>query len=252
MPNARTFALRLKHLLIEGAYIPREYYIFDDRELIFMPIFKVASTSIKTALIRQDLPTVATYPDYMAIHKEGNFGRHSLLDPRRRRYFIFSFVRSPFDRLVSCYEDRVRRPIYLPIDRYYFDSDYNHILVKRLYGKCFDRNMTFSEFVELVARIPDFLSDGHFKSQYGWLYRFGHRIPNYVGKLENVDDDWEPLAARFGLTSLTHQNSSDRRDLTKYFESLAVIEAVAHRYRNDIREFGYEDAYLQLRTAVSG
>lgn len=246
MPTATTIATRLAYLALEGSYIPREYYVFDDRRLVYMPIYKVASTSIKTALIRPE-QAIRSYPQQMDVHAEGSFGHHFLFGYRRRRYFKFAFVRNPFERLVSCYEDRVRREIYEPIGRQYFDTSYNSILIKRLFGSTFSTKMSFADFVRLVARIPDVISDGHFKSQYGWTHRFGRRIPDYVGKLENLDQDWEPIARRFGLPFLERTNSSDRHELADYFASPDIVELAARRYLRDIREFGYEDDYLALQ-----
>ena len=53
--------------------------------------------------------------------------------------------------------------------------------------------MSFTTFVSLVGRIPDCLADGHFKSQYAWLYRLGKRIPDYVGKLEELPESWSVI-----------------------------------------------------------
>jgi hypothetical protein len=183
----------------------------------------------------------------MTIHQEGNFGHHSLLNPRQRRYFKFAFVRDPFDRLVSCYEDRVMRPVHAQIGRHHFDTDYNRVLVKTLAGSCFHQNMSFAEFVELTGKIPDFLADGHFKSQHGWLYRFGSRIPDYVGKLETLTEDWRPLAARFSLPELDHRNRSEDYELRDYFKTSETVRAAARRYWKDIRSFGYEDSFWRLQ-----
>jgi hypothetical protein len=246
MPALKTIGLHLSYLALEGAYIPREYYVFHDRQLVYMPIFKVASTSIKTALLRP-YEQHGEYPQYMTVHKEGTLGHHFLFGRSRRRYFKFAFVRNPFDRLVSCYVDRVRRPIYQPVGRCYFASDYNHVLIKSLFGRAFDPSMTFENFVRLVAKIPDYLSDGHFKSQYAWLHRFGTLIPEYVGRVESIGDDWRPLAERFSLPSLTRLNASTRDGFVSYYSSSAIVDAVAERYERDIVTFGYEDEYWKLR-----
>lgn len=242
----RTIGTRLSYLLLEGSYIPREYYVFDDIELIYLPIYKVASTTIKTALIRPN-QEIRTYPSQMSIHHEGAYGHHFLLGGRRRRYFKFAFVRNPFERLVSCFEDRVRRAVYMPIGRYYFDSDYNHLLIRRLFGGEFYVDMSFREFVTLIARIPDFLADGHFKSQYAWTHRFKRPIPDYIGKLENRDSDWFPIAERFNLPGLkTRINASVRQDIGRYFTSSDLVEIAARRYRKDIVTFGYQREYERL------
>ena len=246
MPALATICERLKYFVLEGSYIPREYYVFEDRHLVYMPIYKVASTSIKTALIDSE-NIAASYPEYMEIHQVGTAGRHTLLNPKHWRYFKFAFVRDPFDRLVSCYEDRVRRPIYIPVNRHYFDTDYNHIVIKRLFGECFDQDMSFEDFVSLVCKIPDSLADGHFKSQHAWTHHLHKRIPNYIGKMESFEQNWEWLSSRFNLPAIEHRNPSHReRAVHEYYSSPGLVEAVAHRYRKDIHTFAYEDSYRRL------
>ena len=253
MPNASTIALRLKHLVRHGSYVPRGYYVFDDLELVYIPVYKVATTSIKTVLIRREQQSDAAgeYPQYMEIHHEGPFGRHSLTHTQRR-YFKFAFVRDPFDRLVSCYEDRVRKSVDSPTARYYFDTDYNQILIRRLFGDSFRADMSFADFVTLVARIPDVLADEQFKSQYTSLHRFGRLIPDFVGRFESLTDDWRTIADRFGLRALEHQNPSDREVGATYFGTPEIVDIAAKRYWKDIHSFGYQGAYRELREAVRG
>jgi chondroitin 4-sulfotransferase 11 len=253
VPNASTIAIRLKHLVRHGSYIPRGYYVFDDLELVYIPIYKVATTSIKTALIRREPggDGAGEYPHYMNIHNQGAFGNLSLTRTQRG-YFKFAFVRNPFDRLVSCYEDRVRKSVNGPGAAYYFDTDYNQILVRRLFGDSFRADMSFADFVKLVTRIPDVLADGHFKSQYANLYRSGRLIPDFVGKFESLTDDWRTIADRFGLPALERQNPSDRQRAVTYFETSELVEIAAKRYWKDIDSFGYHGAYRELREAVRG
>ena len=238
----------MMYLAVEGSYIPREYYIFDDLRLVYMPIFKVASTSIKTALLRPS-GTAGSYPAYMDIHKAGTDGHHFLFGQRRSQYFKFAFVRDPFDRLVSCYEDRVRRAVYPPIGRHYFDTSYNHVLVKKLSGQAITADMGFESFVSLILRVPDALADGHFKSQYAWLSRFGSLIPDYVGKIENLAEDWQPIASRYDLPEVPTLNPSNRDALQAYYSKPSLVDAVARRYSKDIRVFGYENSHHDLRRA---
>ncbi len=245
MPTPTTVATRLWYLLMEGAYIPREYYVLQDRALVYMPIYKTASTSIKTALLSPGAST--RYPDYMQVHSEGDAGCHHLSDRQLKNYFTFSFVRDPFERLISCYEDRVRRPIYLPIRRYYFDSHYNRTLLKTLFGSQFHVDMDFPEFVSLVTQIPDVVADGHFKSQHAWTHRYGRRLPNYIGRLESISTDWARLAQRFNLADIEQRNASDRREVASYFTCKELVDAVAQRYRKDLVAFDYMDSYWRLR-----
>jgi len=72
----------------------------------------------------------------------------SMYDFWKRRivdnYFTFTFVRNPFDRLVSCYEDRIKRKN------------------SRGFPKSFHNRMGFEEFINAVQLI--YPGNGHYTS----------------------------------------------------------------------------------------
>ena len=231
---------RTRHLLSHGAYIPTEYYVIPDKQLIYISIPKVACTSIKAALLASGSGYRRQYHQYMDIHTYASqYCRYSL-SREHRSYYRFAFVRNPLERLVSCYEDKVRRDVQ-HTGRYYFATSYNNILIRSLFGDCFRSEMSFKEFVTLVAKIPDRLADGHFKSQYSMLYRNNRQIPEYIGHFERLEADWKPLADKYGLDALEHKNPSNSNNWRHYFSDKRIIELAAERYRKDLEAFGYGD-----------
>ncbi len=90
------------------------------------------------------------------------------------RYFKFAFVRNPWDRLVSEYEFLLERP-----------SHGRHARVKKLDG--------FKHFIEM--QIPR--KDAY---QINMLCdRQGNLLMDFVGKLENLESDWQTVCTRIGI-----------------------------------------------------
>jgi hypothetical protein len=157
----------------------------------------------------------------------------------------FSFVRNPFDRLVSCYRGKIifartpktRTPLY---------HDYFFALPV---------NISFADFAQRVSRIPDALADSHFKSQYALLYSGEELQVDYVGKFEQLDRDWQPIAEKYQLDPLlSHANVSKNKpgcqsDYRLYYTE-ALVKLVYERYRKDVHLFGYEEEYKQLLAFV--
>lgn len=245
---AGTVAMRLRYLATHGQYIPTAYYVLDERRLVYILIPKVASTSIKLAT----MDSVGGYSDnrdYMCIHRETAARQMYGLPMRAREYFKFAFVRNPFDRLVSCFEDKVRN-VDPHSGQYYFDTRYNRWLIRRLFRTEFRPSMSFDEFIALVERIPDWLADSHFKSQYSILYLRGRQIPDYIGKFENLAADWGRIATQHNLRPLEQRNVSARTGWMEYYRDSNTVETVYRRYRKDIEAFGYQADYEQLIIAA--
>lgn len=145
-------------------------------------------------------------------------------DEKFRKFFKFSFVRNPWDKLVSVY-------------RY----------------KGFDKNFSFKEFV--TSRLPA-------KDNYSGTYRHvtpqheflcnanGELLVDFVGKFENLQSDFDLVCSKLGISSslLPHVNSSEKK---KPFESRArahytsyyddeLRETVGEIYARDISLFNYK------------
>ncbi len=244
-PGPGTLLRRTKNMLLHGEYIPTEYYVNDHKRLVYISIPKVACTSLKIALFSRELENRDNKNEYMGIHRLATEYCHHQLPAGCRKYFKFAFVRNPFDRLVSCYADKARTAVQHN-GKYYFSSKYNHVLIRKLYGNSFSQDMAFEDFIRLVHRIPDCLSDAHFKSQYSVLYRKGKPVTDFVGHFENLASDWDKIAQRFDLPPLQQKNIADRSYWKDYYSSSGTVKLVADRYKNDIDHFGYNDICDEL------
>jgi len=80
------------------------------------------------------------------------------LNKKQLSYFLFTFVRDPYDRILSCYINK-----FLQYKERFIYEDYLMGYLKE--------NDSFEDFVRKVAVIPDTLSDEHFRSQYSILYK---------------------------------------------------------------------------------
>jgi len=232
-----TFLNRSRNILFYGKYIPTEYFVNQEKKLVYLPIPKVACTAIKLSLYGEELNNKEDHQNYMNIHSQLSDKQNYRLSSEEKKYFKFAFVRDPFARLVSCYKDKVIKP-QQHNGRYYFDTGYNKKLIQSLYGNSFKVDMSFAEFVKLVVKIPDLLADGHFMSQTAFLYRFNKRIPDYIGKLESIENDWDILAEKFDLPVLIVKNKTKSVELSEYYTD-EIFDLVRQRYINDINNFKY-------------
>ncbi len=230
-----------------GATHVREFYVVDALRLVYLPVPKSACSSIKIALAKPAGFDYDLSRGTEGIHGHGRWHIERIrLKQAQHGYYRFSFVRNPFDRLVSCYRQKILftptpampRPFY---DPYFFDLP---------------ANTSFADFAERVCRIPDALSENHFKSQYALLYDAGKLLVDYVGKLEQVERDWSPLAERFQLepllveTNVSRNKPGTHSDYRRYYTA-PLARLVYERYRHDVEAFGYQAEYEQLLAFVA-
>ncbi len=238
-PGPTTPIRAVRHLWRRGELDVREFYVFHDRCAVFLVVSKVACTSMKTAIASAyDLRV----PDADSIHDVDLWRRripsfeHAIgrCPDSCRDYFKFAFVRNPLDRLVSCYEDQVAgRPRWRPAF-----PGYPFVPAR----------ISFGGFVDIVARIPDTLSDRHFRGQHSSIFRDGRAEVDFVGRFENLDADWEKVAeaCRFPAELPRLKASPSRRRNYRDYYSARSLDAVRRRYHTDFSEFGYEREYAEL------
>ena len=208
--------------------IPRAI-VLPELKLAYVPIAKVANRSMKAAIAAHiGLP-------YQGHPNRAAWQYLPVAALPAEDYFRFAFVRNPLDRLLSCYAQKIvlyGRRMKLPLEFW-------------RYGNRFHRDMTFADFVETVAGIPDRLSDIHFRSQHTFLYHRGQLMVDFIGRFERLAQDWDQLRQRYSLGPLPHENRSphDEPEGT-YTPELATL--AAQRYARDIELLGYENQVAPL------
>ena len=65
-------------------------------------------------------------------------------------------------------------------------------------------------------------------------------MADFIGRYERLDEDWEHLRRQFGFDALPHLNRSAHRDYRDAYDP-EIARVAAHRFRQDIALFGYQD-----------
>lgn len=135
-------------------------------------------------------------------------------------YFKFAFVRNPWDRLVSCWCNKV------------LETNYFGLIPE-------EREMLsdFSSFVDWVAKLDVETCDKHLRLQCR-LIDLNH--VDFIGRFENFERDFRAISDRIGmrLVKIPRVNASTSSFMTAYDDDTKV--RVAEIYRRDIMTFGYE------------
>ena len=107
-------------------------------------------------------------------------------------------------------------------------------------------SMPFASFLEVVAATSNDKLDVHLLPQSQILCLDRQLIPNFVGHLETMEEDWCVLEQQLrrerlpGLGALPEKNvrrGSNHRDVPRYFEDSGLIRLVTNRYEEDLERF---------------
>jgi hypothetical protein len=141
---------------------------------------------------------------------------------RYKNYFKFAFVRNPWDRLISCWLNKV-----VSNNLFHFDD------------ALWQKMQELSNFVDFVAGMNIEQCDRHLQAQCTLI---DLDCVDFLGRLESFDDDFQKVCNALGVASaeILHKNSSaNRKPYQDYYDN-KTRENVAHIYRKDIQIFGYQ------------
>lgn len=202
-------------------------------KFIFVHIPKTGGMSIANLIGREALPVnLLTGDDYWTdihgkyFHYVGRYGQDTW-----DKYYKFAFVRNPWDRLVSCFS--------------YLTGGGNNRFDKKLsdrYIKKYEGD--FTRFVKEFVAADRIKYLFHMHPQHEFICdRAGRVLVDFVGKLENIREDFNKICDHFGVPryTLPHINQTQRKlnHFTDYYND-ETREIVADKYSRDIELFGYK------------
>lgn len=214
--------------IMKWGRFPRKFIVDVDKKLVYLNNPKVACSSIKKSILGK-------HPD---IHAYANRYTVNELSGEMKQYYKFTFVRNPYKRLVSCFEDKcLQHPD---------DICWNYYFLSR-----FLRTRNFDNFIRKVSLIPDSMAEPHFSGQYRLVYdKKGVCLVDFVGRIENINKEYEPIRERFDLSPLETTNRAASLTGKNWMDYYTPFTAwlVYRKYKKDFGFFGYEEEYKNLKT----
>jgi len=210
--------------------------IDDRRKVIFIHIPKCGGVSIERSIHKAlGGNDYITYQNLIRIPRNTDDKRsdglnlHSTMGDYRRHYgsrisdfYIFSFVRNPWRRMVSHYE----------------------YLIKMTNKRISENNqISFPQFVQIaqtkllqysIHGYDEFIQD-----------RYGTPI-NFVGKLENIEDDLRKVGndVKLEIKEILHMNQTDltlkEHENWKDYYNPGLKDRVYNIFKDDIEKYEYE------------
>ena len=197
---------------------------------IFIHIPKCGGTSCESYLLKNEGVIRPTHLQklsreyqrkYFLDHKKNQpHCFHSEVDIKlREKYFSFTFVRNPFDRVVSEYKwnpkfNRLSFLEFLKTDAPYGFSTENP-----------------------CSKQPTWWQDRHEHAQIDFI---DNHI-NFIGRFENLQEDFDIICDKIGIPhqKLPHKNKSKHKHYTEYYDD-ETREIVTKKYKKDIDYFNYK------------
>ncbi len=181
--------------------------ISDPGRFIYVRTAKVATRSISLAL--------ESRPELEAHMRRGKM--QPWPSGKRRDYAAFAFVRNPYTRLVSCWQDKV-----VGGGGWQYDDL---------------RDLTLAEFVTVLEGMDLTTADRHVRPQTALLPL--DRL-SFLGRLERIAADWEQVCALLGLgdLELPRANASTTPPEPVRLDA-ALAERIRRLYALDFAMFGY-------------
>ena len=174
---------------------------------IFVHIPKCAGTSIEKCFVGKDWWDV----DKRTKHIHASRAK-KLYREHWDGYFKFSFVRNPWDLLVSWYNFKN-----VTLDFKSFLTEYEFDYRGRWW---WPKSLFYTDFL---------------------LQQDGTELVDFIGRFENLQEDFNVVCDKIGIPrqDLPHARKSKHKHYTEYYDD-ETRQIVAEKYAKDIEYFGYE------------
>ena len=209
-----TLRMRIADLRGRGVY--RGYP--DEHRCVFIHIPKAAGTSLTKTL-------------FAAPSRHLQYTEYERANPKKfKKYFKFTFVRNPYDRLFSAYTF-LKKGGLNELDRCWAEQNLASF-------------PDFESFVHGWVTPENIWSWVHFKPQHWWVCDASFNVKvDFVGRFEQMDSDVAIVQDRLSLpvAPLPKINVTDRPQALESPYTAETRAIVAQVYQTDFDLFAYED-----------
>ena len=233
------------------------------KNFIWYKVPKTAGTSMFRGVMLKELDDVISYK---AHPKEFDLWWDNLTDEKIQSYYTFTFIRNPFDRLVSAFSHLVIENVFEEFKKVepILNGKESNILG-------YDFNTTYSLWILFVMRCMGnsdmedqsmYSGSAHWMPQYNFCVMDGLQHVDFIGSYENLKNDWKTIAKKIGVTeTLPYVGASTNSKTTLttrekhmsipwdwYYVNSDLINKVYNYYEQEIKLLGYDE---QAKTLLS-
>lgn len=183
-------------------------YAYDpDRFIVHVPVLR--------RLLKQRTELFRKIKQYNYGHSKAKELKEALPPEIFNNFYKFTFVRNPWDYLVSAY----------------------HYIVQTAHHP---RNELFKSFGGFANYVEYHASEKRELQRDFVLSDSGELLVDFIGHYETLQQDFETVCKRIGIDSqLPHRNRSTHKDFREYYTP-ETRARVAELYQGDIEFFGYD------------
>jgi len=197
--------------------------ISEKYNFIFVHVQKTAGESIAMVLREH----ASDIKPLLSKHDFALKGKKALGEEQWKKYYKFTFVRNPWDRLVSWYSMAV-----------------NNGPRNKLWEYILKNSRNFEEFIKSCTQtVHDYDGEKNcFTNQLDYLTdEKGNMIVDFVGRYENLKEDFKKICnvINLPLVELPHERHKSKHTHYSAYYTHEMREIVAQRYAKDIEFFGY-------------
>jgi hypothetical protein len=220
-----------------------------ERRYLYVTNPKVASTTVRNRLRELNgFPPLDDPRDVMG-HKGSGFWMPKTMTRGELKevctspaYFRFSFVRNPFDRIVSAYTYFQQG-----IEARTETADHKPRFLRAVDPKRDEktwRRMDFPTFVRAVCLDTAYVQDQHWRTQSD-LLKLGLIAYDFVGKMESFGADMTKVLERLGAPDEVKARADQKTNQSRRGASVAshfdraTADLVRQKFAEDFRAFGY-------------
>ena len=222
--------------------------VSDKYRLMYCYIPKVACTQWKKMfLILNDKRQGIQYNEHEKYHEKWRFNylahySEEAIRTRLRSYYKFLFVREPFERLLSGFEDKFVSNIW----NWHETSLYTSAILNRYrqeHPNATD-DVTFTKFIYYVLSLRDEARNEHWKSYEGLCHPCAVDY-DFIGHFENLGQESQYVLKKTGLEKIIAfppiiSLNTSRKVLEKYSEvPKHMILQLGDAFKNDLEMFNY-------------